>query len=570
MEGSGQSLSSNSSDFGTCQMYKEIITSDKEPYEVLSFLTPLDNYSRVWTERSDEWNLTFCIYTRFLSAVYLVLGIVAVGMIFKKDCARLRAKTFFAVYTTIAILGFSRFLFFALDPYGLVGFIHDRFDRWVIISRVLAAFGFPSLVASYSLMFLTILKIAKASVNRQWYQCWKFVAPITAIPYLIALSAELIGHTVPYPALISVLVCEAFFIFWGITICIVYLFAGTRLLRRIRRQERKTVRVETFHGVHADEHGVDIGREERGRRGLRKALAARRAELRNLSQFESQEYLRHHSKISKTTRKISIITYATASLGILYSVFTAAYVIILSLLIFNSCLGYSGRGNSTVWLAIFMTTRTSEIPLALIMLYSITDISSALAVIKGIFCCHCCRTVNTTPSAECQASHSTGVGSSSVQLVSMHKLNSSESSLLGGSRVLGTREDDIEVDTSKGIPQVPLELEQVSDVVTMETQTDTQQNKNSITIENQTESDSRADSKWPIIYRLDAQGDSEVSIGFDNLSTSLVTVTIERSTPTTDHSDKAGQTEQTTTTSDTGDASSMQYQPVIEKLEQHT
>ncbi len=563
MEGSGQSLSSNSSDFGTCQLHKETITSDKEPYEVLSFLTPLD--SRVWTERSDEWNFTYRVYSWFLAAVYLVLGVVAVVMIYKKDCARLKAKTFLAVYTSIAILGFSRFLFFALDPYGLVGFIRDRFDRWIIISRLFAAFGFPSLVASYSLMFLTILKIAKASVNRQWYQYWKFVAPITAIPYIIALSAELIGNTAPYPALISVLVCEAFFTFWGIMICIVYLFAGVRLLRRIRRQERKTVRVHSYHGAYADEHGDDIGstREERGR-GLRNVPATRRAaELRRQpTQFENQEYLRRHNNISKTTRKISIITYATASLGLVYSVFSAANVIVISFFIFNSCLGYSGRGNSTVWLAIVMATRTSEIPLALVMLYSITDISSALAVIKGILCCHCCRTVNKMRNTECRGSTGVRVSSSSLQLVNMHK-NSSESSLLGGSRVLETKEDDIEVDTPRETPQEgALEPEQDSNVVTMETQTDTHQEADFITVhvETHTERDTNsvpnsiAVSEPPRVYLLNAQGNSEVSINSDGpsntVSTSQVTVTTETSTQTTGHIDKAVQTEQTMATSD--------------------
>lgn len=234
----------------SCTMFKTILTSGKQPYEILSFLTPLS--SQIWTERSVAWTTGFKVYIAIFAVLFLLLGIMAVVMIYRKDCVRLPTKTFLAVYSTVAILGFSRAIFLVLDPYGLLGFIVDRFDRWIILSRLLAALGFPSLVASYTLVFFTLLKLSKTSAGRQWYQKWKFVAPIAGVPYVIALAAELIGNTAPYPALISVLACEGFFTVFGVLVCGVFLFAGRRLMHKIRLQERRTVRVTSVNVTNAD------------------------------------------------------------------------------------------------------------------------------------------------------------------------------------------------------------------------------------------------------------------------------------------------------------------------------
>ncbi len=526
MDGSGQSVGTNSTDILTCEMHKEFIIDDKAPYEILSFLTPLDN--RIWTERSDEWNLAFRVYAGLYAAVYLLIGASAVVMIYKKDCARLKAKTFLAVYTAIAILGFTRCLHLSLDPDGLIGFIHDRFGGWLIISRILSAFGFPSLVASYTLMFLTLVKIANASLKKQWYQYWKYVGPITATPYVIALLAEIVGNTTPYPALITVVVCEAFFTFWGVMVCIVYLFAGVRLLHKIQKQERRTVRVASI------QEG-DAPRQAQRRESA--PVLRRQATTR---EFENQEYARRHSNIHKTTRKISIITYATAILAIAYSVFSAAKLISISIFIFRNCLGYNERGNSTVWLATMVSTRTAEIPLALVMLYSITDITSAIAVMKGVLCCHRCRKGKTTDDG-CRSA-----ATSSTDLT--NKLSSAPSTIehrrvtqTGSTAALLVDRSDTPTDIRQ---EYVCELEQGEPPATIEVQTDVRLEVNDTPNEHTT-APTRASSAPQTVYFLDAQGDSELSIASveETSNVLLSTVTVDQSTQTTTHADRSVQTE---------------------------
>ena len=124
---------------------------------------PLD--TAVWTERDEAWKICFYVYIAVMSAIFLKLDIVSIVMLIKKDCIRLPTKTFFAIYMSTAILGFSRALHLVLDPFGLVGFISDRFPAWFIVSRMLSAFGFPSLVASTTLMIFTLVKWQKQSLE---------------------------------------------------------------------------------------------------------------------------------------------------------------------------------------------------------------------------------------------------------------------------------------------------------------------------------------------------------------------------------------------------------------------
>lgn len=360
-------------------MYKDDLFAGKSPWQILRFLTPSETAERaVWQGRDDAWDLAFTVYISVFGFVYLVIGLTAVILIVKRDSIRLPTKTFFTAYTTIAILGFSRGLFHVLDPYGILGFIADRFEQWIIVSRFLDSFGFPSLVASYTLLVLTLLRITETNPGRQWYQYWKFVLPVAIVPYVIALGAETISNVANYPALIAVIVCEGFFTIWGVAICVIFLFAGVRLLHEVRKRERRTLRRITSEPGAGEETAVHATSEE----------------------FATQEFQRRHARIRRTVRKITIITYGTAVLGILYSLVSGATLIIICLFIFNDCIGFSGNSGSAVgWFVLQVAARTTEVPLVILMLYSITDVSTVANLMKKVFLCRFCRRQNESVAA---------------------------------------------------------------------------------------------------------------------------------------------------------------------------
>ena len=381
----------------TCEEYKSVITAGLHPYQLVSFIVPLND--TIWTERDEAWTICFIIYTAIMTTIFLMLGIASIVLLIKKDCVRLPTKTFFAVYMSIIVLGFSRALWLGLDTFGLLGFIGDQFPGWLIISRVFAIFGFPSLVASYTLMIFTLLKIAKAVPGKQWYHQWKYIIPIMLTPYIIAFLAQVISELVPYPGLLAIVVCELFFTVWGITVCIAFLSAGNRLLRELRHRERKTIRVSTT---------VNPNREN-----FAEEMAVRH-------EFASREHHRHTRRTRNTTRKITIITYGTAMFTILYSLITAGGVVMISVLLYHACLGYQGqRGNSTAWLVLETCKRINEIVLALVMLYSITDITGVVKLM-----CRSCL-MKDKRVVQCNA-HRSGLND-------LHNKSSSQMSMLSGS-----------------------------------------------------------------------------------------------------------------------------------------
>lgn len=346
-------LSSNS-----CLEFVENFNSNRHPYETLSLLVPTNN--TVWTERNATWYSLFSVMIALLFFLYLTVGIVSVILLVRRDCVRLGTRTFFAVYLSMAILGLSRAAFFVLDPFGVLGYISDPFPAWIILSRFMAAVGFPSLVAACTLIILTLIKLANAKPGKQWYECWTYVLPLLVLPYAPALVAEALGHINTYSAIFSGIACETFFVFWGLSICILFLLAGTRLLNALKISHRKVTIVSMSEG-----HSIN-------------------QQPSNLSAYQ---YRIHNRKTKKIARKIIIITFGTATIGVLYSLASAGSVIIVLLVTLKDCMGFNKQTSSAAWLVVQFLNFLTEILFAGLILYSMTDISLLLCFIKRLLLC---------------------------------------------------------------------------------------------------------------------------------------------------------------------------------------
>ena len=192
-------------------------------YRLLYFINPVEEKQRsvVWTQRTEAWNALYLTNVLVCSLCYLLIGVLAAFFFLKKG-TRIKTKTFYVIYTCIALLGFSRVLFLTLDPYGIFGWITKLWLPWIIISRLLSAAGFPCLTASYTLIFLTLLKANEMSENR-WHKSWAVILAIVLPHFVIAVLAETIANTSPYPALASLIICDAIFIVWGLIVSIIFL-----------------------------------------------------------------------------------------------------------------------------------------------------------------------------------------------------------------------------------------------------------------------------------------------------------------------------------------------------------
>lgn len=342
-----------------CMEFVKYFNMDNHPYQTLSLLVPTDDV--VWTDRSAAWQVLFIIMVTLLALFYTTVGIVSTILLVRRDCLRLSTRTFFAVYLSMAILGFSRATLFALDPYGILGFIGNSFPGWIVISRFLAAVGFPSLVASCTLIIATLVKLVNASHRKQWYERWSCVLPPLVIPYTIAVIAEALGHISTYSAVFSGIVCETFFVLWGLFICISFLCAGTRLLNTLKNSHRKVTILS--------QGGFNDYRP---------------------SNTSADQFKMHDRKTKRIARKIIVITYGTATTGVLYSLASAGAVVMVLLLTFMDCMGFVNRTSSALWLGVQFANFVTELFFAGFILYSVTDISLLLSFFKLALCCRCC------------------------------------------------------------------------------------------------------------------------------------------------------------------------------------
>jgi len=378
----------------TCDEHRQQIIAGLEPFQILSLAVPMNNTA--WIPRDEVWDIFFLVYVAVISAIFLKLGIASIVLLIKKDCIRLPTKTFFAIYLSLAILSFSRVLFLVLDNFSILGFISEHFPAWFIVSRLLGSLGTPSIVASTTLMIFTMIKIAKAVPGKQWYHYWKFVIPILLTPYIIAFVSEIIGNFSPYPGLLIIAVCEFVFALWGLAMCVAFLIAGNRLLRQLQLREKKTIRISTVRAHSKRSHDRELDARQ---------------------QFALREQHRHHIKTRRITRKITIITYVTASITIVYSILSIGGAIKNLLFVYFKCLGLEGRGHPATWLTFEISKRINEIVLACILLYSITDISGVLKLMFGRCCMKTVKQtkVSSIPKAPSQMSDLSLTGSDTRQ-----------------------------------------------------------------------------------------------------------------------------------------------------------
>ena len=388
---------------GSCFEYIDNITAERPSYHLLFLISPVN--STIWAPRKAEWTYAFMAYSGLFSFLFFCLGMVSVILLIKRDCARLKSKTFLAIYICLAVLGFTHALHLALDPNGILGWLVSDFPEWIIISRFLSVSGFPSITATYMLVFVTLYKSVEIGSSRLWHQDWRVVTILVLSHYLIAYASEIIANIAGYLALATVIICEAGLSIWGVVMCFVYFFTGRRLLQKLKEQCQMCVRMSSSVSA-KDQFNWRRARQESNR-----------------SVLSDEQYTRQYNKISHTLRKVTIITYFTSFFTILYATVSVISLFFTSWFVFYQCLGFYGVGDPVVWLILAVLAKSIEFPLAVMILYSVTDFKAVMSVM----CCCCgmskgknrqCSGSSTSPTNN-SASTSTTLSASQLSLASL-------------------------------------------------------------------------------------------------------------------------------------------------------
>lgn len=373
MESSGNG---NDTSDGACTVSLQNITA----FDFSSLLVPSNNSS--WETRSDVWYGFFYVMIVLFVLLFLMLGVACILLMVKRHLAqRFKVRTFLAIDVILMILGFSRVLFLLLDPWGqLPTKQFCKHEACTIVSRLLFALGFPSLTASYTLVFITLWMSANMQLGLPWVQRLKFLIPLCFVHYVFAIVFEAVGmipvvsREIVTPLLIS---CESCFALAGFLVCFAFLFAGLRLLKSVEKSAR-AVSQDTPQMSRRDfiEKSKFKNRERSG-------------QMRSQTTLKLKHMLR--DKQMRAIRKITRITFVTATLGMLYSIVTIVNLVLVCLTLFQGCPGllFGEEQYPAVWLVIRYALFSLEIGLAILLTYAINDYRPVAQFMKNCIklCC---------------------------------------------------------------------------------------------------------------------------------------------------------------------------------------
>ena len=327
--------------------------------EIFGRLQPSCSNESSWAPVDTAWTAFFYIHVIVFAGLFLLVGLICSFFLYKhRLTARFaKAQTFITIDVSLMVLGFSRSLFFILDPYGLSGYCNHV--ACVVISRLLAALTFPSLTVSYTLVFLTLWQSAKVRLGRKCVQDLRIVIPFTLIHYAVAVIVEVIAFVSTYPAVFLVIVCELVFGLWGMIVCATFLVAGIRLLKSVH----STARNSSMYCKGSMDSPA----------GTIKSSASLPRQQPKMQEYHKQ-----------AVRKVSFITYTAAVLGVLYSLLGFARVGLVIQAIFGACPDNPGisRSDPSAWLAMNYIGGILELGMAVVMIYSVNDIRPLVKAVR--------------------------------------------------------------------------------------------------------------------------------------------------------------------------------------------
>lgn len=322
----------------------------------------------VWGEQTTAWLAFFYLYVAiFIILFCLLTALTLYVMTNRQRSERKRVKkvnTFYAINSLIIALGVLRVLHLILDPYNVEGWIGEEVPRRIL--SVIFSMGFPSITASYLLVFITLWMSRKIKGGFKCIQKLTILIPLCAFQYVVTFTIEMITIINHYEVIYLIIACDLFFSVWGIVICVCFLVAGYLLIKTIGVGNRdSTTGLE--HLQTKKENAESPRYTNKGRLGSRRFTFTRR-QSSNLSY--KRKGVEHRQR---AMMKVTIVTCVTALLAILYSFLYTTHVgLALSMLYQSECVN-EARGNRAVWLFLQYVGRVLELLLCVLLLYAVAD-----------------------------------------------------------------------------------------------------------------------------------------------------------------------------------------------------
>ena len=200
--------------------------------------TPAPEPGPDWPEAKRQWGLLWELHWKGLGLAYALLACRSLWAIIRSPHgvnSFARKRLFYAINWLLLGLGTSRSLYLWIDPYES-GENIVRCPLWIV--RPLFGIAFPCLMAAFCLVHIAFLEVAKIQCAFTKLKSIRFVVSIILIHFAVVIVSD---TTVALEAdrRELLIVCQSFFIVWGLLNSVCFLYSGSRVLRKVRKFRNK-------------------------------------------------------------------------------------------------------------------------------------------------------------------------------------------------------------------------------------------------------------------------------------------------------------------------------------------
>ena len=329
-----------------------------------------------WGDLSTGWLVAFYIHIAIFSVAYFILGTTSLLVLIQRDFQGggvLKQLDHKIVYTLacinvlVILLGYTKFLFFTLDPYFVSDFLTCEYCH--IPWSLMESLTLPSITVAYTMEFFTLWLCIQIVQDSLFSKC-RFVVLFAFMNYVIVIVVQIISNLFVYPAIIIIIACAIYFICFGIVVCLVYILTAWRVLGTIKTAARRATLIE-------ERREKSNSKESNG---TIDAVSTKHKARRQSNTICREKYTRAQKF---AIIKISKICYATAFLGLLLSVVQIVLVVILARILLTDCISLS-RPNKNLWLVFQYFREFIELAMGIVLLYCTADFTKLWTWMKKL------------------------------------------------------------------------------------------------------------------------------------------------------------------------------------------
>lgn len=325
-----------------------------------------DNTFGNWGHLNTTWVIAFYIHTVIFSVSFFALATISLFVLIQRDFQGRRVLkelnhkvvyTLACINVLLVILGYSKFLFFMLDPYLVSGYLNCEYCH--IPWSLMESLSLPSLTVAYTMEFFTLWLCVQIVQESVFKKC-QFVAPFAFINYAFAMVVQIVANLFVYPGIITIITCTVYFICFGIIICLVYILTGWRILGIIETTARRSTFISS--SMRGDKPNKQKSKSV--------STVDKVPTDKKVTTFAYREKYTALQKLA--ILKISKICYGTAFLGLLLSIVQIVLLVILSRILLTDCIT-SSPADKNLWLVFQYMREAIELAMGGVLLYCTAD-----------------------------------------------------------------------------------------------------------------------------------------------------------------------------------------------------